>query len=229
VIHFVQSWGLWWPDYDRWPERTYAYVQKHLGDMAMTVQACQQRRVVVQAGGHVGLWPLSLAGYFEHVVSCEPDAPLFECMKRNAEERREMRTAKMHLIPCALGNREGQALLQRTEKAGSATLASREGDTVPIHKIDTLLAERGIEHCDAIILDIEGCEVPALQGAAETIRRHRPAIHVEQLKQHRARSDEYLRSIGYAIAARAGHDALYLPEAHEDDQRRLPGPERRAA
>lgn len=213
MIHYRDAWGLWWPDSDRWPERTYAYVEKHLGDMGMTLAACPRKSLVVQAGGHVGIWPRVLASHFHHVVTYEPDPAMFLCLERNALDRKPAPPGKVYGFNFALGDRHGPAHLTQPEKAGSNTISSHgEGVPVSMLRLDDHLPDLHLGRVDALILDIEGCEIGALRGARETIERDRPAIHVEQLKPYKTASHDYLRSIGYDLAARAGHDALYLPD-----------------
>lgn len=51
-------------------------------------------------------------------------------------------------------------------------------DQFPVMSIDDMVAERGIENVDFIKMDIEGFELPALKGAMDTIKRHRPKLAI---------------------------------------------------
>lgn len=201
MIHWRQEWALFWPDYDAYPERTYAHVLAHLPDVDMTIAAAR-KGTCVQAGGHVGLWPLKLAKSFERVLSFEPEPALFETLRRNTKDVANI-TAHMS----ALGATAGRAKMRPHIKAGSWSIEADGSFDVAVQTIDDL----GITDCDCIVLDVEGYEVEALKGAEQTIQRCKPAIHVEQLRAHREGSDRYLRSIGYVERGRAGNDALYLP------------------
>jgi FkbM family methyltransferase len=64
--------------------------------------------------------------------------------------------------------------------------AWQEGEDVPLVTLDSL----NLPRCDLIKVDIEGMELSALKGAAETIRRHRPMLHVEN--NRRATSEALL-------------------------------------
>lgn len=206
-IHYREPWGLWWPDYDAAPERTFSYVRKHLGDVDMTIAAAGAHRVCIQAGGHVGLWPLKLARHFDHVLTFEPDPDLFRCLVRN--------TAGAGNITCsqaALGARRGHLKMLPHSKAGSWSINPHGTHLVNVETIDDVLKHSGLEHCDALVLDIEGFEVEALKGAEQTITARRPVIHVEELRAHRQASARHMRSIGYRETQRAGHDALYTRE-----------------
>lgn len=202
MVYWRSDWSLFWPEYDAYPERTYAHVLKHLPDVDMTIEACADRRTCIQAGGHVGLWPIKLASSFRRVVSFEPEPALFEAMRRNTKP-----IASIEIHRAALGSETGRAMMVPHIKAGSWAIDRNGSFEVPVQTIDAL----GVADCDCIVLDVEGYEVDALRGARETIERCRPAIHVEQLRQHIMASDQYLRSIGYAERGRAGNDALYLP------------------
>lgn len=206
-IHYREAWGLWWPDYDAAPERTYAYVQKHLGDVDMTIAATPARRVCIQAGGHVGLWPLKLAQHFDHVLTFEPDPDLFRCLFLNCAQAPNIICSQ-----AALGAARGHLKMLPHSKAGSWSINPHGTHLVNVETIDAVLAHARLEHCDALVLDIEGHEVAALKGAEQTIAAHRPVVHVEELRAHRQASARHMRSIGYTESQRAGHDALYTRE-----------------
>lgn len=201
MIHWRQEWGLFWPDYDAYPERTYAHVLKHLPDVDMTI-AASRKRTCVQAGGHVGIWPLKLAESFERVVSFEPEPALFESLRRNTKDVVNITAQRV-----ALGAAAGRAKMRPHIKAGSWSIGPDGSYEVQVETIDSF----GLTDCDCIVLDVEGYEVEALKGARQTIDQCKPVIHLEQLRAHRQESDRYLRSIGYVEHGRAGNDALYLP------------------
>lgn len=205
MIHWRKGWRLFWPDYDAMPERTYAYVLKHLPDLDMTVAAAARHGLCIQAGGHVGLWPRALAESFDVVLTFEPDPALFECLKGNTKGWANI-TAK----PLALGASSNSATMRTDKKAGSWAIDAAGTVPVSMVSIDEELAAIGWPRCDAIVLDIEGYEVEALKGAAETLERFHPVVHVEELGPHRARSAAHMQSIGYVERARAGRDALYV-------------------
>jgi len=63
--------------------------------------------------------------------------------------------------------------------------------------IDDLVKEQGLESVDFIKMDIEGAEMPALQGASETIRKFRPklAISVYHKSDDMIVIPEFIRSL----------------------------------
>lgn len=205
VIHWRKEWRLFWPDYDAAPERTHAYVLKHLPDVDMTVAAAAHHGLCIQAGGHVGLWPLNLAESFDRVLTYEPDPALFECLEKNTAKKRNIIAR-----PFGLGASNGAATMRPDKKAGSWSIDAKGTVPVELVTIDGELAALGWPRCDAIVLDIEGYELEALKGAAETLERFKPVLHVEELGPFRMRSAAFMKSIGYVERARAGRDGLYV-------------------
>lgn len=203
-IHWRPEWKLHWPNYDAAPERTYRYVQKHIGDVDMTINAARGYRVCIQAGGHVGLWPLKLAENFDRVFTFEPDPHLFRCLVRNTNSKRNIICSQ-----AALGRERGHLKLLQNAKAGSWRIHDTGTHLVNVETIDGIMEAHGLEHCDALILDIEGHEIEALRGADKTIKTYRPVIHVEELGTNWRASVQYMASIHYREAGRAGRDVLY--------------------
>lgn len=196
---------MFWPDYDAAPERTHKYVLKHLPDVDMTVAAAAHHGLCIQAGGHVGLWPLNLAESFDRVLTYEPDPALFECLEKNTAARRNIIAR-----PFGLGAAAGVATMRPDKKAGSWAIDPAGTVAVELVTIDSELAVLNWPRCDAIVLDIEGYEIEALKGAAETIERFKPVIHVEELGPFHSRSAAFMKSIGYVERGRAGRDGLYV-------------------
>ncbi len=68
----------------------------------------------------------------------------------------------------------------RYDEAGAATAVSSDTGTsvVTTTTIDHFVSENAIDKVDMIKLDVEGAEVAALEGAAETIRKFKPKLAV---------------------------------------------------
>jgi hypothetical protein len=78
-------------------------------------------------------------------------------------------------IQAALGDRhEGVGLFQPRKDSTSGIYVDGTG-CIPVFKVDDL----ALMHCDFLVLDIEGKEMAALQGAKETIIRCRPVLMFE--------------------------------------------------
>lgn len=202
MITFRDDFGCWWPDYDHKPDINYARISKYVADVRTTVGLCKQRDQVVQAGGHAGIWPLELAKTFKTVHTFEPEPALFECLKRNTDG------TGIKVWDKALGEFVGEVKLRPHCSAGSWRVSDEQGK-VPVKQItvDSL----GLTKCNALILDIEGYEPQALRGAAQTIARCRPVIHVEMLPRAREAIAAVLSEFGYKLYKKIHSDEIHVP------------------
>ena len=147
--------------------------------------------VAVDVGAHFGLYSYLLArlvGKDGRVIAIEPIAEDAELIDR------AFRTLRLPVavVRCALSSREGDATmtiprLGGAEKTALATLEDRaqaadvravETRTVPVRRLDDILRDVGMP-VSFLKIDVEGHELDVLDGAAETIARHRPNILIE--------------------------------------------------
>jgi FkbM family methyltransferase len=115
--------------------------------------------------------------------------------------------------------------------------------TVPTRRLDDVVREAGLSRVDVLKLDVEGAELPAIAGAADTLDRFRPLVLVEADDLHQARFDATAQDVVDAVAAhgyavhryrRGALDALdgrAVPDEDDyvlvPDERRPPLPVRR--
>lgn len=147
-----------------------------------------RRGAVVQAGGCAGLWPLALSHYFSRVYTFEPDPVNFQCLKANVAA-----APQVVAMPCALGETFRSVGLTRP-KAGAGLWRVEGEGAIPMVPLDAVC---GTTPIDALVLDVEGSEVQAWQGAAGIIATHRPLLWFEAL-QHQTALTEALDAYGYA-------------------------------
>lgn len=171
------------------------------------------KRLAIQAGGNLGIFPKRMAEEFEVVHTFEPDPVLFKCLRANAREPNIVAHQK------AIGNSNDPVSMScrrrdrtgKPEHEGLSHVAGR-GD-IPQVRIDDL----GFTECGLIYLDIEGYELFALQGARQTILRHRPVITVEINKNigYYGRTREEIRDWimmqGYRFITRSHSDEVFTP------------------
>lgn len=150
-------------------------------------------RVVVQAGGCVGLWPFALSKMFAHVYTFEPEPTNFHYLKTNVAACPNVSAARS-----ALGDERRGVSLARTRAQAGLWRVDGDGE-IPMIPLDDVM---GAAPVDAIVLDVEGFEVPALRGAAQVIRAHRPLLWFEFL-QHTDAIAGVLAGYGYTTPARA--------------------------
>lgn len=199
-ISFREDCKLWWPDYDKDPVKCLSFVKTGLRDMDIAANICKSRDVCVQAGGHVGLWPIRLAGLFKRVYTFECDPMLYDCMVKNTAKLTSINTSHH-----ALGAFVGEVQVLAAVSAGSWRVDPKGTWRTQQTTIDAM----NLDRCDAIYLDVEAYEVEALKGAAETIRRFSPVIHLEELPRAEHAIREHMTGLGYVIRAKVHNDVIY--------------------
>lgn len=171
------------------------------------------RTAALQAGGNLGLFPKRLAQVFTTVYTFEPSVSLFPALQHNAPESNILK------FQAALGDARGlhgTACVRREgkhKKPHEGVTHMVADGVVPTLRIDDL----ALPVCDLIYLDIEGWELYALRGAAETLARCRPAVVVEVgvsialvgLTAEDVRAA--IRSAGYRFVTRLLSDEVFLP------------------
>lgn len=192
--------GFWLPDIMTGPTR---YLKGW--DQIAPVVRTKHRRSVVQAGGHIGVFPRELSAMFKCVYTFEPEHENFQCLVRNA--------GAPNVFPqrAALGaTNGGRKLTVQPRNTGGHQITHDPGD-IPMLRIDDL----GLTDCDLLLLDLEGYEFFALLGATQTIMRTRPLIIVEQNKKSRGQGFQpgaielLLNSLDYRVRTTLGENIIF--------------------
>ena len=184
-----------------------------LNDLQEVLALIPAGRVAIDGGANVGAYARILAAHFDVVHAFEPAPDTFAALQRNIQEWGL--TGRVILHNKALAERvDSVALsLKRGGRSVSRTI-SGPGD-LPAISIDSL----ALDGVDLIKLDVEGYEFQALSGAAETLRRCRPAVMFEDKPGKRDPAAEaqnphdYLQALGARRVGKFGQgefDWLYV-------------------
>jgi FkbM family methyltransferase len=166
------------------------HIESELNNIFALVNTLPNDAVIVDGGANIGFFSIPVAhvtqGRNVKIIAFEPQRQLFQALGGslvlNGYDH-------VYLHNCGLGAEPGIAQLPAVnygEVQDFGTVALSEQTTVEenrwiadrvvdVTSIDTMELPR----LDFFKLDVEGYEVPALAGALETIKKHRPWIWVE--------------------------------------------------
>lgn len=209
--------GFWWPAHVKQAGLKYYH---HAMDMKPAVDRCKQRRVAIQAGGHIGMWPLWLAQRFDNVFTFEPNLENFTCLVRNITAAGSGINAKVCAHHGALNDRGGLIKMRVSTNAGGHSVESENGKDLEGDTASYMIDDFNLGDVDFIMLDIEGHELPALRGAIRTIMTSRPMIQVEDrghgVKKGRGDSfcdlEHFLHELDYKQLCRVRNDVVFIPK-----------------
>ncbi|MBO9718291.1 MAG: FkbM family methyltransferase, partial [Pseudoxanthomonas sp.] len=135
--------------------------------------------VVIDAGGFVG----DTAALFCAKTGGDCRVHAFELLDENIALFEHNNTLngiadRVVVNRLALSDRSGDEVVIRQARLQGATSIGGDGpgDRIATITLDDYVAQRGLERVDLIKMDIEGSELPALNGAMRTIRRFRPKL-----------------------------------------------------
>jgi len=175
---------FWWGSRDDW--------QNPNGHKEVWFPHITERKVAVQAGGWLGLYPRLLSEYFDVVYTFEPDPLSFFVLTQNCQRDNIVK------FQAALGSSHGMIAVKRNvpDNPGMNTVVT--GGAIPTFMIDDL----NLPALNLIALDLEGYEEEALKGAKESIEKFSPVIAAEHGER---RVGTLMKEMGYEIVGYSGH------------------------
>lgn len=200
MIHYSESHRLWWPDSNRLDDVDIKDAVRRQSRARAAIGLCRWRRTAIQAGGHVGLYPLELAKAFRQVVTFEPGPATFAALEKNVAHLRNVQAYQ-----CVLSDSWGTRQFLVKENPAASCIDATAALTVGAVSVDGL----GCKHVDLIMLDVEGHEATVLRGAENVIRRCRPIIQVEMLPRAQDEILAVLRNLNYRYIKKVGGDWIF--------------------
>jgi FkbM family methyltransferase len=158
------------------------------GELELLRQIVAPGGIVVEGGANIGAHTIGLAkkvGPRGQVHAFEPQRIVFQTLCANVALNSCM---NVHAHRAALGEKQGEVVVPwlspiSPENFGGLSLhGASDGERVPLRTID----DCELPACQLIKLDVEGMEIEALRGAANTIRRCRPHLYIENDRKHTA-------------------------------------------
>jgi FkbM family methyltransferase len=166
------------------------HIESELNNIFAIVDTLPADAVIVDGGANIGFFTVSVAhrtqGRSTRIVSFEPQRQLFQALGGSLAINGYRH---VYLHNCGLGAEPGIAQLPAVDYSiaqdfGTVSLSDTptvdedgwmNDRVVDITSIDAMALPR----LDFFKLDVEGYEIPAITGALDTIKRHRPWIWVE--------------------------------------------------
>jgi FkbM family methyltransferase len=179
---------------------------------------------VIDIGAHVGISVLHWASLFKIVEAYEPMKDHYDYLIENTNH-----LTNVNLYNFAISNEHTtlKGAYRSTKNSGSFQLLDTDytqpSKKAPRQLFDILsyrLDDFQFENINLIKIDVEGWEFEVLQGAVNTIAKHRPVLLVEftggssKKSLHRYDVDEYyklIESMNYKAVAESGDDTIYIP------------------
>jgi FkbM family methyltransferase len=174
-------------------------------------------------GANYGAYTAPMLQTAGRVVAFEPNPTMSKVLK--ARFAREFREGRLVLMPMALGDAEGEAVLHVPE-AGSGLASMKEEAVrsvstpgmlhiaVAVRRLDDLKADIGRgRRVGFVKIDVEGFEGTALRGAIETLKANRPSLLIEAEERHTPGTLAELQ----ALLGPIGYRGLYLLDGRLHD------------
>lgn len=139
--------------------------------------------VFVDVGAHAGKYTVRMAKKIKdrgEVIALEPENFNFALLTKNIELNG---LENVTCIKKACSDEDGIAELYRHNKYSTlhSIKINKGGELQKVEtcKLDSVLAALKIENVELIKMDVEGAELEAIKGAAETLQRYGPSIIFE--------------------------------------------------
>jgi FkbM family methyltransferase len=166
---------------------------------------------VIDIGGNIGQTALMIGKKLNNngkVISFEPVPENYQKFLTNLRLNPSIKNVSVE--NCGLGNSYAKVRMSNPNKANSgqnrvANDNSGDGDLVEVITLDAYMAGKNID-VNFIKIDVEGFEFKVLQGAEQTLRKHKPQMFIEinedNLKYQNDSSEaliKFLKGLGYTI------------------------------
>ena len=163
-------------------------------------------RNALDIGSNIGQWTRPLAKIFDKVICFEPNPNFRGCFRKNISE------ANVVLHPDALSSHSHTAEQGKTDTHLNHTVGDtepRDGD-IKCRALDSFK----FTEIDYVKIDVDGFEVPLLEGAKETLTINSPVINIEMKRRKRPlttrRATKILNDLGYEYVKTTKSDEIWI-------------------
>lgn len=187
----------------------------HNRGFEMCVQACENKKCVIDIGAHIGLVSLPVSRLIHRegsIYAIEPAKANRVYLERHVDLNKRN---NIQIYDLLIGDTdmENQIFFEQKAVSGMNSLVKNkktiDGSYEKTHKKQMTLdsfCEKYALRPDLIKIDIEGAEILALKGARKTLHHYRPTLflsvhpaHIAQLGQDVNELHELIRDYGYVV------------------------------
>ena len=156
-------------------------------------------RSCLDIGSNIGQWTRPMANKFQKVYCFEPNPNFRECFTKNITED------NVELFAYGLSDRQHMA----QQEFNSNMLEEGDGG-IQCRTLDSF----GLTDIDFVKIDVDGFEIPLLNGARETLAQNTPVINIEMKRDKRPGivkvAERILKDLGYRFVHRTKSDEVWL-------------------
>lgn len=128
---------------------------------------------VIDAGACEGFFVHYALGKGAKVLAVEPVPILADVLRKTFAP--EISSGRVRVLPAAIGAKSGKAALDLVQERIYESKIASKGIEVPMISLDDIMES---EHVDFVKMDIEGAEIDAVRGGANTIARDKPRLAI---------------------------------------------------
>ena len=166
----------------------FAFREYYEPELAYLEEILAPGGVFVDVGANFGVYTLvasSLVGLEGRVLAAEPTAQSFAVLQQNLELNR---SSNVEAFQVALAEANSKSWLNYgwdpvgnwlSQNGGEGEGEGDQGEEVRTESLDQILEDAGVDHVDAIKIDVEGAEERVLRGAIRCLTNLRPIVIFE--------------------------------------------------
>ncbi len=159
--------------------------------LAMFQRVIHEGDVVYDVGANIGYYARFALARFPvgQWIAFEPMSANVQLLQKNLRSHTDRAT----IYPLAVGDRDGEEILQVDDFSSGAAVLDRvsqgrpapgrdrlglppKTERVAMRRLDAIVLEKELPGPNVIKIDTEGAEVEVLTGARETLERHKPRL-----------------------------------------------------
>ncbi|MBT4161321.1 MAG: FkbM family methyltransferase [Gammaproteobacteria bacterium] len=179
-----------------------SYGEFSFGETDLFDQLVSEGMFVIEIGANIGAHTIMLAQKVAsagRVIAFEPQRIVYQTLCGNLALNSLL---NVEAYQFAIGSKSGTLKVppldysQKNNFGGLSLGESLVGEAVELRTLDSF----NLSRCDFLKIDIEGMEEDALRGGADTIRRLRPMMYVENDRKEKSQQlGSFIQSLGYKM------------------------------